>query len=85
MNYQTILKKLISALSYPLKSNEDLELILKAKLTKKEFKLLKALISNSKEEIEKLNFSKDEYSRVESNLKRKLNQERVKHELYKFN
>ncbi len=77
MNYEPILNNIISAVSHPLKSGLDLELALKAKLTKKEFKLLKNMV----EPIE-LSFGEDEIKRVETNLKKKLNQERVKQELY---
>ena len=84
MSYEIILNELISNISHPLKSGLELELALKAKLTKKELKLLKALSSGlSKEDIQKeLNFSEQEFLRVNSNLVKKLNQERVKQALY---
>jgi len=84
LSYEIILNELISKLSYPLKSGLDLELALKAKLTKKELKLLKALRDGLKKEqiLEKLNFDEQEFSRVYSNLIKKLNQEKTKQALY---
>ena len=84
MSYEIILNELISKLSYPLKSGLDLELALKAKLTKKELKLLKALRDGLKKEqiLEKLNFDEQEFSRIYSNLIKKLNQEKTKQALY---
>ncbi len=81
MSYEKILNELISNISHPLKSGKELELALKAKLTKKELKLLKAMNENS---IDKLTFSSDELDRVNSNLIKKLNQEKVKQALYKL-
>ena len=84
MSYEIILNELISKLIHPLKSGLELELALKAKLTKKELKLLKTLSNGlSKEDIQKeLNFNEQEFLRVNSNLVKKLNQERVKQALY---
>ena len=84
MSYEIILNELISNISHPLKSGLELELALKAKLTKKELKLLKAQSRGlSKEDIQKkLNFNEQEFLRVNSNLVKKLNQERVKQALY---
>ena len=85
MSYEIILNELILNLTNPLKSQKELELILKARLTKKEFKLLKLLASNFKEEDikKKLNFNQEEFNRVSNNLIKKLNQEKVKQDLYK--
>ena len=84
MSYEIILNELISNISHPLKSGLELELALKAKLTKKELKLLKALNNGlNKEDIQKeLNFNEQEFLRVNSNLVKKLNQEKVKQALY---
>jgi len=84
LSYEIILNELISNISHPLKSGLELELALKAKLTKKELKLLKALNNGlNKEDIQKeLNFNEQEFLRVNSNLVKKLNQERVKQALY---
>ncbi len=81
MNYETILNKLIKKVSFPLKNGKELEVALKSKLTKKEFKLLKTL--SGYEPKESLGYSEDEYKRVEANLVKKLNQERVKQVLYR--
>jgi len=84
MNYEPILNQLIIAIVHPLKSGLELELSLKAKLTKKELKLLKFLAkeTNKNKIKEQLSFSDDEYKRVESNLIKKLNQEKIKQVLY---
>ncbi len=84
MSYEIILNELISNISHPLKSGLELELALKAKLTKKELKVLKALKDGDNQaKIEaKLNFSEQEFIRVYGNLVKKLNQERVKQALY---
>jgi DNA-binding NarL/FixJ family response regulator len=84
LSYEIILNELISNISHPLKSGLELELALKAKLTKKELKLLKALNNGlNKEDIQKeLNFNEQEFLRVNSNLVKKLNQEKVKQALY---
>jgi len=80
MNYEPILNKLIKKVSHQFKSGEELEAALKAKLTKKEFKVLKNLASNEPKELLKLD--EPEYKRVEQNLKKKLNQEKVKQAIY---
>jgi len=84
LSYEIILNELISKISHPLKSGLDLELALKAKLTKKEFKLLKLIVLKSdKESIkEQLKFNEQEFIRVEGNLIKKLNQEKTKQALY---
>ncbi len=80
------LKTLIKIVNYPFKSEQELELILKKRLTKKELKLLKELsCNNSKEQIKvNLNFEQNELERVEANLIKKLNQEQTKQLLYEF-
>jgi len=84
MSYEVILKKLISSINHPLKSGLDLELALKSKLTKKELKLLKLLAQglNKPQIQEQLAFDDIEYNRVESNLVKKINQEKTKQALY---
>ena len=85
MSYEIILNELISKQTHQFKSGLELKLALKAKLTKKEYKLLKLLASSlNKEQIkQQLNFDEVEYLRVYSNLTKKLNQEKVKQALYK--
>ncbi len=84
MNFDKVLNELINNISHPLKSGKELELALKAKLTKKEFKLLKLksekLDNNTIKE--KLKFDNQELERVDKNLIKKINQERVKQEFY---
>ena len=84
MSYEIILNELISKLVHPIKSGLELELALKAKLTKKEYKLLKliALKEDKSTILEKLKFDEQEFTRVEKNLVKKLNQEKTKQALY---
>jgi predicted nucleic acid-binding protein len=82
---QEELKKHIRKVSFPLKEGKELELALKAKLTKKEFKLLKALASNELSLLQsQLNIDDVKLKELESKLIKKLNQEKVKQELYNF-
>jgi len=83
MDYENILKKHIKAISHPLKQGKELELALKAKLTKKEFKLLKAWVENDIENLKKrLNLNQKEYENLSSKLIKKLNYEKTKQALY---
>jgi hypothetical protein len=84
MSYEIILNELILNISHPLKSGKELEIALKAKLTKKELKLLKALSYNlSENEIKTtLNFDNEQYQRVYNKLVKKLNQEKIKQAIY---
>jgi len=73
------IRKLIS----PLLSDDELRIVLKARLTKREYKMLMAWSEQeSKDEIEKrLKISDDEYEKIASKLIKKLNQEKLKQEL----
>lgn len=84
MSYEIILNELISKLVHPLKQDTALELALKAKLTKKELKLLKLLAQKAtKESIkQELKFDQEELDRIERNLVKKLNQEKTKQAIY---
>ena len=84
LSYEIILNELISKLVHPLKQDKELEFALKAKLTKKEYKLLKLIAINSdKESIkQELKFNQEELDRVEKNLIKKLNQEKTKQAIY---
>jgi DNA-binding CsgD family transcriptional regulator len=84
LSYEIILNELISKLVHPLKQDTALELALKAKLTKKELKLLKLLAQKAtKESIkQELKFDQEELDRVERNLVKKLNQEKTKQAIY---
>ncbi len=86
MSYEAKLYELIKSLSYPLKSGLDLELALKARLTKKEFKLLKAWVSGVPESeiMEKMKLDSAAYKSLSAKLVKKLNQERVKQTLYDY-
>jgi len=77
------LKKEIKKLSFPLKQGKELELALKAKLTKKEFKLLYALANECVEELQ-IKLSLDEHSlkALHTKLTKKLNYEKTKQALY---
>jgi len=74
------IEKHIKKLVHPLKEEEELLSALKAKLTKKELKLLKAWAeSTSTEEIQtKLNLDETQYGELSAKLIKKLNQEKTK-------
>jgi len=80
------LKKHIKNFSFPLKDDKELKLILKAKLTKKEYKLFFAWMENrDKEEIKEIISVDDErYKQISSKLIKKLNQEKIK-QLFQIN
>ena len=85
--FEETLKALIKVSNHPFKEPQELEMALRKRLTKKEFKLLRELASDTpKEEIaKKLNFDTQEFERVEQNLIKKLNQEQTKQLLYNSN
>jgi len=80
---QTELQKLIRKLVGTLKSEDDLNIILKARLTKKEHKTLKAWAEGvSPEDIcKKLSLDTKDYEKLSAKLIKKLNQEKLKQEL----
>jgi len=83
MYLQAELKKHIKKLSFSLKSGKELELALKAKLTKKELKMLKALAQNSTQNLKKqLNLNENDFKALFDKMVKKINQEKVKQELY---
>ncbi len=86
MQIEATLKSLIKVINYPFKEPQELEMALRKRLTKKEFKLFRELASNTpKEEIaKKLNFDTPEFERVEQNLIKKLNLEQTKQLLYSY-
>lgn len=74
-------EKHIRKLTRPLKEESELIVILKAKLTKKEYK---TLLSWAKDEAleplwEKLSLDEQRYNELREKLIKKLNQEKVKH------
>ena len=74
------IEKHIKKLIHPLKEESDLYIILKAKLTKKELKLLQAWSEEMKDTDiqEKLKVDKERYKSLSDNLIKKLNQEKIK-------
>ncbi len=77
---QEEIKKHIKILVHPLKEEEALKLALKAKLTKKEFKLLNAWATQSDLDAlrQKLKLDDTRYEELSQKLIKKLNQEKVK-------
>ena len=84
MDLQEELKKHIKAISHPLKSGLDLELALKAKLTKKELKLLKLWAQNAPKEQILNSLNLEDEALLSQKLIKKLNQEKTKQALYDF-
>ncbi|NOZ91414.1 MAG: hypothetical protein GXO60_09040 [Epsilonproteobacteria bacterium] len=77
------LNKHIRKLIKPLKEEDELNIILKTKLTKKEFKVFKAW-ANSEELaplLEKLSINSDRYNQLKEKLIKKINQEKFKQEI----
>ncbi|MCD6654302.1 MAG: hypothetical protein LT067_05995 [Sulfurovum sp.] len=77
------IEKHIRILVRPLRDQEELDVILRARLTKKEYKLLKAWAKEtSVQEISaKLNLTEEQYGELSTKLIKKLNQEKLKQEL----
>ena len=77
------IEKHIKKLVNPLKEEEALAEVLKVKLTKKEFKLLKSWAEETPiEELqEKLNLDEERYGELSTKLIKKLNQEKLKQEM----
>ena len=77
---QEEIKKHIKILVHPLKEEEALKLALKAKLTKKEFKLLNAWATQSDLDTlrQKLKLDDARYEELSQKLIKKLNQEKIK-------
>lgn len=86
MDLQEELKKHIKAISHPLKCGLELELVLKAKLTKKELKLLKMWAQNDTKSqiLSSLNLDEESLINLSQKLIKKLNQEKTKQALYDF-
>ena len=74
------IEKHIKKLIHPLKDPEELLVVLKLKLTKKELKLLKAWAEEtSQEEIQSsLHLDEERYGELSAKLIKKLNQEKIK-------
>lgn len=74
------IEKHIKKLVYPLKDPEELMEVLKVKLTKKEFKLLRSWADEVPQaEIQmELNLDEERYGELSTKLIKKLNQEKIK-------
>jgi len=74
------IEKHIKKLVYPLKEPEELLEVLKVKLTKKEFKLLRSWAEEvpQKEIMAELNLDEERYGELSTKLIKKLNQEKIK-------
>jgi len=77
------IEKHIRILVNPLKEESELEKVLKVKLTKKEFKVLKNWAFDEPIEplLEKLSMDEERYGELSLKLIKKLNQERIKQEI----
>ena len=77
------LEKNIRKLIKPLKDENELKVVLKVKLTKKEFKIFKAWANGKDLEplLEKLSIDKDRYKAIKEKLIKKINQEKFKQEI----
>jgi len=77
------LEKHIRKLVNPLKEEEELNKILKVKLTKKEFKVFKNWALNQPVEplLEKLGIDEERYGDLSLKLIKKINQEKLKQEI----
>jgi len=80
---QNQLRKHIRKLIHPLKSEDELTVVLKARLTKKEYKTLNAWAEDVEagEICHALGLTQDEYEKLTQKLIKKLNQEKLKQEL----
>ncbi len=67
----------------PLKDEDELKAVLKIKLTKKEFKVLKTWANNENLDVlkEKLGIDEERYGDLSVKLIKKLNQEKLKQEM----
>jgi hypothetical protein len=83
MTLTTLLQTNIKKLTSPLKDEDELKLILKRKLTKKEYKVLKFSVENRpiEEQLEKLSMDKERYEEVKTKAFKKINYQEFKEEL----
>lgn len=77
------LEKHIRKLILPLREEEELESILKVKMTKKEYKIFKAWANHEPLEplLEKLSIDAERYQELKEKLIKKINQEKFKQEV----
>lgn len=80
---QNEVTKHINKLVRPLKEEDELKMALKAKLTKKEFKLLDCLANDGDiDELKsRLNLDEERYKELYEKLVKKLNQEKIKQQI----
>ncbi len=78
-----VVERYIRKLVGRLKKESELTLVLKARLTKREYKLLQGIAGGLPEETlqEKLKLDKEHYRVLHDKLVKKLNQEKLKQEL----
>jgi len=83
MTLTTLLQTNIKKLARPLKDEDELKLILKRKLTKKEYKVLKFSVENRplEEQLEKLSMDEKRYEEVKIKTFKKINYQEFKEEL----
>lgn len=77
------LEKTIRKLPHPLKDEDEIIAILKRRLTKKEYKVLKFKASNMDLEdmTKELNIDMDRLTKIDVTLIKKINQEKIKHDI----
>ena len=77
------LEKTIRKLSYPLKDEDKIKEILKRRLTKKEYKVLSFKASNMDLEdmCKELNVDMNRLTKIDGTLIKKINQEKIKHDI----
>lgn len=77
------IEQYIRKLIRPLKAEEELKDVLKTRLTKKEFKVLKGKVENIPQEdvMAKLNLDGEQYAELFAKIIKKLNQEKLKQEI----
>lgn len=83
LTFTTEIKKHIKKLVNPLKEEDELLLVLKRKLTKKELKLLHNWADNTATQMiqSKLSIDEVQYATLSTKLIKKLNQEKFKQEI----
>jgi hypothetical protein len=81
--WHKLLEKSIKKLTAPLKKEDALIMILKRRLTKKEFKILKYMVEDIAEEVqrEKLSLDEKRYQEVKTKALKKINYHDIKEEL----
>jgi reverse gyrase len=77
------LEKTIRKLPYPLKDEDEIITILKRRLTKKEYKVLTFKASNMdlEEMTKELKVDMDRLTKIDLTLVKKINQEKIKHDI----